>query len=151
MEASIAFFRGFMLPTCIMTPEEVELHQKISELTGLQQKLAEKELLLSTCRSNLNFFEKEYNRAVGSKYSELDRLRAQVLEFVSSMNPAKGQLRIEAETARKHAEQTEYEIGHFGDTFLLSNQFDPSEESCFMLVSSRNRCVKLRYKWCLVA
>ncbi len=117
-----------MLPTCVLSPEEEELRQKNSELTDLQQELAEKELLLSTCRGDLGFFEKKYNRVVGSKYAELDRLRAQVLGFASSMNPAKSQLREEAETARKHAEQTEQEAGDWEDTSPLSNKFDPSED-----------------------
>ena len=117
-----------MLPTCVFTPEEEELRQKNRELSYLQQELAEKELLLSTCRSELSFFEKKYSRVVGSKYAELDRLRAQVLEFASSLNPAKSQLREEAETARKHADQTANESEEWEDSLPINNHFDPSDD-----------------------
>jgi|TARA_B110000467_G_C18204452_1_gene413718 hypothetical protein len=65
---------------------------------------------------------------VGSKYAELGRLRAQVLGFASSMNPAKSQLGEEAETARKQADQTANESEEWENSLPINNYFDPSDD-----------------------
>lgn len=58
-----------------LSPEQVELAQ-------LETELAEKELSLATFQAELNAFEKEYMRVIGVRYTELDRIEAQINEYI---------------------------------------------------------------------
>ena len=66
-----------------LTPEQEELENKKVELAALETELAEKELHLATFQAELNAFEKEYMRIIGVRYTELDRIEAQIEEYLA--------------------------------------------------------------------
>ena len=66
-----------------LTPEQEELEKKKAELAVLETELAEKELHLATFQAELNAFEKEYMRIIGVRYIELDRIEAQIEEYLA--------------------------------------------------------------------
>ena len=66
-----------------LTPEQEELEKKKVELAALETELAEKELHLATFQAELNAFEKEYMRVIGVRYTELDRIEAQIEEYLA--------------------------------------------------------------------
>ncbi|BAU65118.1 DnaJ-like protein [Stanieria sp. NIES-3757] len=72
-----------------LTPEQEELERKKIELASLETELAEKELNLATFQAELNAFEKEYMRAIGIRYTELDRIEAQINEYMELLESAK--------------------------------------------------------------
>ncbi|MGF1538965.1 MAG: molecular chaperone DnaJ [Pleurocapsa sp.] len=65
-----------------LTPEQEELERKKIELARLETELAEKELDLATFQAELNVFEKEYMRIIGIRYTELDRIEAQIEQYI---------------------------------------------------------------------
>ena len=69
-----------------LTPEQEELEKKKSELATLETELAEKELDLATFQAELNAFEKEYMRIIGVRYTELDRIEAQINEYIELLD-----------------------------------------------------------------
>ena len=66
-----------------LTPEQEELEKKKAELIALETELAEQELHLATFQAELNAFEKEYMRIIGVRYTELDRIEAQIEEYLA--------------------------------------------------------------------
>jgi hypothetical protein len=87
-------------------PAQKEIVRKKLELEELEQELAENELDLSTARRDLHLFENRYQRAVGCKYAELDRLKASVLDMATRIYPDSKDFRSQAEAAREQAEQS---------------------------------------------
>lgn len=65
------------------TPEEVELQKKQAELTDLEARLAQRELDLATFQAELHAFEHRYLEAVGIRHQELDRIEAQIAEYIA--------------------------------------------------------------------
>ena len=66
-----------------LTPEQEELEKKKAELAVLETELAEKELNLVTFQAELSSFENEYTRVIGIRYTELDRIEAQIEEYIA--------------------------------------------------------------------
>jgi DnaJ-domain-containing protein 1 len=67
------------------TPEEEELEKKLEELAALEAELAQGELDLATLQGELQAFEREYFRLVGVRYTEIDRIEAQIAEYMVSL------------------------------------------------------------------
>ena len=93
----------------VREPEREEVENKKRELEQLQQELADRELDLSSARRSFHLFEAQYQQKVGSKYAELDRLKAWVLEMATRIHPESKEFKAQAEAAREHAdERTEH-------------------------------------------
>jgi len=88
----------------VIPPEEEELQLKRRNLAVLEQDLAEKELELSTLKGEVHLFERRYHLLVGAKYTELDQVKAQILELASCMYPRSDEFRAGAESARERAQ-----------------------------------------------
>jgi DnaJ-domain-containing protein 1 len=65
------------------TPEQEELVRKKVELAELETELVENELSLATFQAELNSFENEYMRVIGTRYTELDQIEAQINEYIA--------------------------------------------------------------------
>lgn len=63
-----------------------ELKRRQEELHGLKRSLMERELELSTLRSELHIFEASYHRTVGVRQAELERLKTSILEFAANLD-----------------------------------------------------------------
>jgi DnaJ-domain-containing protein 1 len=72
-----------------LTPEEQELEKKRRELSTRETELAERELELTTLQAELHSFEREYLRVVGSRYTELDRIEAQIAEYMAYLESSR--------------------------------------------------------------
>ncbi len=111
-----------------VSPEEEELQQKRRETTRLEQELAEKELELSTLNGELHLFEKRYNLVVGVKYTELDEVKAQILELASRLYPRSDEFRAGAQSARERARSSSRETEDLDSDALEKESFKPSED-----------------------
>ena len=109
------------------SPEEEELQRKQSELETLQSELAESELELATLRSELIAFERRYLEVVGSRYAELDKLDAQIAEFIARSRPTDPSARRRAESARARVQESEEAMGDVGREDSVS-EFAPTDE-----------------------
>ncbi len=65
------------------TIDGAELNRRKAELTALKQSLTEQELGLSTLRNELRIFESAYNRIMGHRQVELDRMKARIQDFAA--------------------------------------------------------------------
>ena len=65
-------------------PEHRELDQKLAKLALLQDQLSARELELATLRAELHAFEAKYNKIVGVKFVELDKLEAEIAERLAA-------------------------------------------------------------------
>ena len=92
------------------TPEKEELKKKKEALKSLERELADKELLLSTIKGELHLFRDHYKRVVGAKRSELDDIKAKVLELSRQLNPDSDMFRSRAEFARRQAQKSSFEM-----------------------------------------
>jgi regulator of replication initiation timing len=90
----------------ITRPEDRELEAKRSELAALEANLAERELQLASLRAELSSFERKYLAEVGSRYAELDELKAKLAERLAAENPGDLRLQEAARQARARADET---------------------------------------------
>ncbi len=93
--------------TPMTSPEEMELHAKRTELSSLQNQLVDKELELAMFESSLNECRQRYLKMVGVKYSELDRIEAEIAERIAAKSPSDGGAAHKAREARDKAVATE--------------------------------------------
>jgi uncharacterized membrane-anchored protein len=70
------------------SPEEKELQNKRTELAGLETRLAERELELATFQAELHAFERLYLQVVGMRQQELQRIEAQIEEYMAYLASA---------------------------------------------------------------
>ena len=71
------------------TPEEIELQRRQAELLELESQLAQRELDLATFQAELHAFENCYLEAVGIRHQELDRIEAQIAEYIAQLEANK--------------------------------------------------------------
>jgi DnaJ-domain-containing protein 1 len=79
-------FKSFAMNSDIirrLTPEEEEVEKKRAELAALETELAQRELDLVTLHSELHAFERKYQQMIGIRYAELDRIEAQITEYMA--------------------------------------------------------------------
>ncbi|WP_404784713.1 molecular chaperone DnaJ [Altericista sp. CCNU0014] len=70
------------------SPEERELQKKRTELADLETRLAERELELATFQAELHIFERVYLQVVGMRQQELQRIEAQIEEYMDYLASA---------------------------------------------------------------
>ena len=66
-----------------LTPEEEEVERKRAELSVLETELSQRELDLATLHAELHAFERKYQQVIGIRYTELDRIEAQITEYMT--------------------------------------------------------------------
>jgi DnaJ-domain-containing protein 1 len=66
-----------------LTPEEEEVEKKRAELSVLETDLSQRELDLATLHAELHAFERKYQQMIGIRYAELDRIEAQITEYMA--------------------------------------------------------------------
>src|SRR3990172_5241544 len=108
------------------TPEEKELHKKLSELATLEAELTQHELDLATIQGELRAFENRYLRVIGVRYAELDKIEAQIAEALARLNPKDNKAKERAEKARYQAQESAHATGNIQEQ-KESLKFKPSE------------------------
>ena len=68
-----------------LTPEELELQKKQTELSDLEAHLAQRELELATFQAELHSFEYRYMQVVGIRQEELDQINTQISKYMALM------------------------------------------------------------------
>jgi hypothetical protein len=109
-----------------LNPEEQELARKRDERAAIESELAERELRSANLRAELGAFEQQYLHFVGSRYAELDELRAGIAERLAKEQPANARAREAAHEARKHAQETKSAAGE--QTASAPRAFESSPE-----------------------
>ena len=109
-----------------LNPEEQELARKRTEQAAIESELAERELRSANLRAELAAFEQQYLHFVGSRYAELDELKAATAERLAREQPADTRAREAAEEARKHAQETKSAAGE--KTASAPRAFESSPE-----------------------
>ena len=71
------------------SPEEEELALKKAELEGMESELAQGELNLTTFQAELHSFEQQYLGLIGSRYTELERIEAQITEYMDYLESSR--------------------------------------------------------------
>jgi hypothetical protein len=97
--------------TTTVKPEEYELARKREEQATLETELAERELRSANLRAELSAFERQYMHFVGSRYADLDELKAQIAERLAREQPANERARQAAHDARARASETKSVAG----------------------------------------
>ncbi len=111
----------------IKTPEEKELDQKREKLRQLESQLANEELALSTLITELHYFELRYLKIVGSRYAELDDIKAKIAELLAEESPDDDDLKDHAREARAQADKSSSEINEEVISFEETTKFEPPE------------------------
>jgi hypothetical protein len=110
------------------TIQEEELYEKIEELALLENELTIKELELVTLQAELRSFQIRYNRIVGTRYAELDKISSEIAEILHKQTPENEELKKQAEEAKQKYKETEKTIK---DESIKENEkeiFKPSEK-----------------------
>ena len=110
-----------------MTPEEVELEKKRAELSILEDKLALKELDLTTLQIGLEDLRRRYLRIVGVKLASLDEINAQIAEALARVEPENKKIKKEAEQSRTQAQESADATGSITEEEYEKEPFKPSE------------------------
>src|ERR1700723_2226376 len=89
-----------------LNPEEQELARKRAERAAIESELADRELRSANLRAELGAFEQQYLHHVGSRYAELDELKAGIAERTAKTQPSNVRAQQVAREAREHAQET---------------------------------------------
>lgn len=94
-----------------LNPEEQELARKREEQTTIETELADRELRSANLRAELGAFERQYLHYVGSRYAELDELKASIAERAAKEQPSNDRAQRVAQVARARADETKSTAG----------------------------------------
>jgi len=112
------------------SPEDLELEAKRSELSALSDRLAESELQFAELKLSLASFQRRYFHEVGSKYIELDDLRAQIAETLAKKKPDEVEAEVKAKEARQQAEASSREYESFAKDSQKEADYEPPSDEC---------------------
>jgi hypothetical protein len=110
-----------------MTPEEIELEKKRSELSTLEEELAQKELDLTTLQVTLEDLRRRYLRIVGVKLARLDDIEAQIAEILARLEPEDEDVQEKADRSRTRAQESANATGSIAEEEYEAEPFIPSE------------------------
>lgn len=71
------------------SPEAEELERKKAELSTIEAELIQKELELTTLHAELHAFELDYSKIVGSRSTELERIKQQIEEYLAYLESSR--------------------------------------------------------------
>lgn len=111
-----------------ITPEEIELEKKRTELSKLEDDLALKELDLTTLQVTLEDLRRRYLRIVGVKLASLDSIEAKIAEIIARLEPKNEDARKEADRSHTQAKESADATGSITEEEYAQEPFKPSEE-----------------------
>jgi hypothetical protein len=123
--------------TPALNPEEQELARKREEQTAIESELAERELRSANLRAELGAFERQYLHHVGSRYAELDELKAAVAERLAQEQPANERAQQAAREARTRATETQSTAGEKSEATPRAFESSPEMKRLYREVAKR--------------
>jgi hypothetical protein len=120
-----------------LNPEEQELARKRDEQTGIESELAERELRSANLRAELGAFERQYLHHVGSRYAELDELKAAVAERLAHEQPTNDRAQQAAREARARAAETQSTAGEKSEATPRAFESSPEMKRLYREVAKR--------------
>ena len=120
-----------------LNPEEQELARKRDEQAAIESELAERELRSANLRAELGAFERQYLHHVGSRYAELDELKAAVAERLAQEQPANKRAQQAACEARARAAETQSTAGDKSEATPRAFESSPEMKRLYREVAKR--------------
>ena len=120
-----------------LNPEEQELARKREEQTAIETELAERELRSANLRAELGAFERQYLHHVGSRYAELDELKAAVAERLAQEQPGNERAQQAAREARARAAETQSTAGDKSEATPRAFESSPEMKRLYREVAKR--------------
>jgi hypothetical protein len=120
-----------------LNPEEQELARKREEQAAIESELAERELRSANLRAELGAFERQYLHHVGSRYAELDELKAAVAERLAQEQPANARAQQAAREARSRAAETQSTAGEKSEAMPRAFESSPEMKRLYREVAKR--------------
>jgi hypothetical protein len=118
-------------------PEEQELARKLEEQATLEAALADRELRSANLRAELGAFERRYLHFVGSRYAELDDLKAQIAQHLLQEQPGSERAQQAAREARSRADETKSAAGEKAVQEPQAFQASPEMKQLYREVAKR--------------
>src|SRR5271155_1049137 len=120
-----------------LNPEEQELARKRAERATIESELAERELRSANLRAEMGAFEQQYLHFVGSRYAELDELRAGIAERAAREQPENARAQQAAHEAREHAKETKNAAGEKLESSPRAFESSPEMKRLYRDVAKR--------------
>jgi hypothetical protein len=120
-----------------LNPEEQELRRKRAEQASIESELAERELRSANLRAELGAFEQQYLHFVGSRYAELDELKAGIAERTAQEHPENARAQQAAHEAREHAKETKNAAGEKLESSPRAFESSPEMKRLYRDVAKR--------------
>lgn len=120
-----------------LNPEEQELARKREEQTAIETELADRELRSANLRAELGAFERQYLHYVGSRYAELDELKATISERAAQEQPANERAQRAAREARARADETKCTAGEKTEVSPRAFESSPEMKRLYREVAKR--------------
>jgi hypothetical protein len=120
-----------------LNPEEQELARKRAEQAAIESELAERELRSANLRAELGAFEQQYLHFVGSRYAELDELKAGIAERTAKEQPDNTRAQQAAREAREHAQETKSAAGEKLESSPRAFESSPEMKRLYRDVAKR--------------
>jgi hypothetical protein len=120
-----------------LKPEDQELARKLAEQKTLEGELTERELRTANLRAELGAFERRYLHFVGSRYAELDELKALIAERLAKEQPGNERVQQAAKDARARADETKSAAGERAESAPGMFEASPEMKRLYRTVAKR--------------
>jgi hypothetical protein len=118
-------------------PEDQELARKREEQARVESELADRELQCAHLRAELGAFERQYLHFVGSRYAELDDLKAQIAEQLAQEQPDNPNRQRSAREARTKSNESNSAAGEKASQEPKAFQPSPDTKQLYREVARR--------------